>query len=101
MRTKRRIFKIALVTISMSLGSGEVGIAQQVADALKVKLYDDHELKDTALRMEIRSEDLKSLDEKAPGFCDRILSRRPELYRDFMETSEVSTDISVMPSSGD
>jgi len=76
---------MALITITMSLGSGDIGIAQRVADALNVKLYDDHELKETALRLGIRSEDLKSLDEKAPGFFDRILSRRPEIYRDFME----------------
>ncbi len=76
---------MALVTITMSLGSGDTEIARRVAEALNVKLYDDLELKEAALRMGIRSEDLKSLDEKAPGFFDRILTRRPELYRDFME----------------
>lgn len=74
-----------LVTITMSLGSGDIDIAQKVADSLNVKLYNDLELKQAALKMGIRSEDLKSLDEKAPGFFDKILSRRPELYRDFME----------------
>jgi cytidylate kinase len=76
---------MALVTITMGLGSGDIGIAQQVADRLNVKLYDDHGLKEAALHMGIRSWDLGSLDEKAPGFFDQILSRRPELYRDFME----------------
>ena len=76
---------MALITITRSLGSGESDIAQRVAHELNVTLYDDHALKEAALKMGIRSEDLKSLDEKAPGFFDRILSRRPELYRDFME----------------
>jgi cytidylate kinase len=35
--------------------------------------------------MGIPAEDLKSLDEKAPGFFDRILSKKPEKYVDLME----------------
>jgi len=76
---------MALVTITRSIGCGESDIAQRVARSLKVKLYDDFELKESALYMGIRSEDLKSLDEKAPGFFDRLLSRTPELYLDLME----------------
>jgi cytidylate kinase len=74
-----------LVTITRSLGSGELEIARRIADELDVTLYDDFELKEAALKMGIRSEDLKSLDEKAPGFIDRIFSRTPELYVEFME----------------
>ena len=76
---------MALVTITRSLGCGEADIAQRVARSLQVKLYDDFELKESALYMGIRSEDLKSLDEKAPAFFDRLLSRTPELYLDLME----------------
>ena len=74
-----------LVTITRSLGCEETDIAKSVAEQLNVRLYDDSALKKTALEMGIRSEDLKSLDEKAPGYFDRILSRMPQLYLDFME----------------
>ena len=74
-----------LVTITRSIGCGEGDIAHRAARSLQVKLYDDFELKESALQMGIRSEDLKSLDEKAPGFFDRLLSRTPELYLDLME----------------
>jgi len=74
-----------LVTITQNIACGGIDIACRVAGELGVKLYDDRELKEAALRMGIRSEDLASLDEKAPGFFDRVLSRRPELYLDLME----------------
>ena len=53
---------MALVTITMSLGSGDIGIAQRVADELNFKIYYDQELKEAELRLGIRSEYLKSLD---------------------------------------
>ena len=74
-----------LITITRSLGCGDIDIAKRVADALNVKLYDDFELKEAALRMGIPYEDLKSLDEKAPGFLDKIFNKTPEIYLEFME----------------
>lgn len=76
---------MALVTITMSFGSGDPEIGARVSGALGVKLYDDHELKNAALKSGSRSEDLKGLDEKSPGFFERMVSRRPELYLDLME----------------
>ena len=35
--------------------------------------------------MGVRSEDLKSLDETAPGLFDRILGKKPDWYLDIME----------------
>jgi cytidylate kinase len=61
-------------------------IARQVSEGLNLALYDDRKLQDEALRMGIRSEDIKSLDEKAPGFFDRILTKKPQIYLDFMES---------------
>jgi cytidylate kinase len=74
-----------LITITTRFGSGDPDIATEVSDALGIKRYDDHELKKAAFKMGIRSEDLRSLDEKSPGFFERMISRRPELYLDFME----------------
>jgi cytidylate kinase len=74
-----------LVTISRSIGCGGKIIARLVAEGLNLQLYDDPELQAEALKMGIRSEDLKSLNEKAPGLFDRIMTRRPQIYLDLME----------------
>jgi cytidylate kinase len=83
--SKKEDAKMPLITISRSIGCGGSIIAQLVADALKLELYDDQRLQEEAVSMGIRSEDLKSLDEKAPGLLDRILGKRPEIYLDLME----------------
>lgn len=75
-----------LITISRSIGSGGEAIAAKVAEAMNLELYDDLKLQHTAINMGIPSEDLKSLDEKAPGFFDRLLSRKPEAYLNIMES---------------
>jgi cytidylate kinase len=74
-----------LITISRHIGCGGSVIGKLIAGKLNVVLYDDARLQEEALKMGISFEDLKSLDEKAPGFFDRILTRKPELYLDFME----------------
>ena len=76
---------MSLITISRGIGCGGSIIARRVAEALNIELFDDKRLQEEALRLGIRSEDLVSLDEKKPDLFDRILSRRPELYLDFME----------------
>jgi cytidylate kinase len=67
------------------MGCGGLTIARALAEKLNLNLYDDRALQEEAIKMGIRSEDLKSLDEKAPGLFDRILSNKPEIYRDLME----------------
>ncbi len=76
---------MALITISKKTGSGGEDIAPAVAKRLSVVLYDDKRLQDEALNLGIRREDIQSLDEKAPGFFDQILSRKPEMYLELME----------------
>jgi cytidylate kinase len=68
------------------MGCGGTRIASFVADELKLDLYDAQRLRDEALNMGIRSEELKSLDEKAPGFLDHLRSYRTDLYLDLMES---------------
>ena len=77
---------MSLITIIRNMGCGGTRIASFVTDELKLELYDDQRLRDEALNMGIRSEELKSLDEKAPGFLDHLRSYRPELYVDLMES---------------
>jgi len=76
---------MSLITITRGIGTGGAAVARQVAEALDIPLYDDDRLQQEALRMGIRSGDLKSMNEKAPGLFDRVLSSRPGIYVEFME----------------
>ena len=77
---------MALITISHNLGSRGPDIARITAAALDMPLYDDRQMQGIALASGIHPDDLGGLDEKAPGFFDRILSRRPDVYLDYMES---------------
>ena len=74
-----------LITISENMSSGGMEIAKMVAEGLKLELYDDRRLQAEALKLGVRSELLRSLDEKTPGLFDRILGKKPGLYLDIME----------------
>ena len=76
---------MSLITISQNLGSGGMAIARQVAEGLNIDLYGDNRLQAEALKLDIRSDDLGSLDKKAPGLFDRILGKKPDVYLDLME----------------
>jgi cytidylate kinase len=75
-----------LITISHSIGSNGEAIARRVADSLQLALYDDSKLQQIALKIGMHADDLKSLDEKAPGLFDRILSEKPQVYLNLMES---------------
>lgn len=75
-----------LITISHSLGSRGVEIARLTAAALELPLYDDRKMQGMALASGMHPDDLGGLDENAPGFFDRILSHRPDIYLDYMES---------------
>ncbi len=77
---------MALITVSHNLGSRGPEIARQVAAALDMTLYDDRKVQGIALASGLHPDDVSGLDEKAPGFFDRILSRRPDIYLDYMES---------------
>ena len=76
---------MALITITKKTGSSGHEIAARVANRLSVTLYDDQKLQDEARQLGIRRDDFKGMDEKAPGFFDQILSRKPEMYQELME----------------
>jgi cytidylate kinase len=75
-----------LITISGGVGCKAEIVARLVAESAKLDLYDDQRLQQEAVKMGLRSEDLKGLDEKAPGFFDVLLGRSPQLYLDLMES---------------
>jgi cytidylate kinase len=76
---------MALITISGGMGTGVERIARQAAQKAGLELYDDQKLHEEALRMGIRKEDLKGVDEKAPGFFES-LRFSSELYLDILES---------------
>ena len=77
---------MSLITISQSMGSADPDIARNVAKKLDLELFDDQRLRERAKQLGIEAEDLKGLDEKAPGFLDSFLSTKPESYLKFMES---------------
>ena len=60
-------------------------IARLVADGLNLELFDDRKLQEEAVKMGIRFEDIKDIDDKAPGFFDLLFSKNPQIYLDYME----------------
>ena len=77
---------MALLTISGGMGCGADKVARFVSDKTKVPLYDDEKLQVEAIKLGLRSQELKGFDEKAPGFFDSLRGYNPELYIDLMES---------------
>jgi len=75
-----------LITISQRIGSGGKAIAELVANGLDLELFDDNRLQREARNMQIRPEAIKNVDEKAPDFFHRLLSKKPEIYLDYLES---------------
>ena len=76
---------MSLITITQSMGCAGTKIAALVADTLHLELYDDARLQRTVQTMGKQLEDLKHFDEKAPGFFDRLISNKPDVFLDLME----------------
>jgi len=81
---------MSLITISHSLGTGGRRIAHRVANDLNVELYDDQKFQEIVVSLGIRTEDFKELDEKEPGFFDRLLSRQPDIFLRCMDSAVYS-----------
>jgi cytidylate kinase len=77
---------MALITISGGMGCGADKVARYVAEKAKLTLYDDQKLQTEAIKLGLRSQELKGFDEKAPGFLDYLRGYNPELYIDLMES---------------
>ncbi len=76
---------MSLITITQSKGCAGEKIAKLVADRLNIELYDDAKLQQTVQTMGSDFVDLKHFDEKAPGFFDRLVSNKPDIFLDLME----------------
>jgi len=75
---------MSLITITHTIGCEALGVARQVADGLKVELYDDSRLREEALRMGLHSEQLKSFREKPPDWLERMVSAKPDIDLNLM-----------------
>ena len=71
---------MSLITISYSTGTDGQRIARHVANDLDLELYDDQKIQELVVSLGIQTEDIRKLDEKEPGFFDRLLSRKPDIY---------------------
>ena len=74
-----------LITITTGIGCCGLEIARRVAGGLEIPLYDDEKLREESIAMGLSSKELKSLDEKAPGFFSRVLEFRPQSYLELLE----------------
>lgn len=77
---------MSLITISRTIGSGAAMIGHKVAEALDFELYDDERFRDEAVKIGISGDEMAHLDEKRAGFFDRLLSHKPERFRELMES---------------
>jgi len=78
---------MSLITISYRMGTDGRKIARRIADILNFELYDDQRIQEIIVNLGIQAEEIKDLDEKEPGFFDRFLSRKPEIYLRFMDSA--------------
>jgi len=81
---------MSLITISYGTGTDGRKIARRVANDLNLELYDDQKIQEIVVSLGIRSEDIKELDEKEPGFFDRLLSRKPDIYLKCLDSAVYS-----------
>jgi cytidylate kinase len=77
---------VALITITHTIGCDALEIARRVADGLQVEVYDDSRLREEALRMGLHADQLRGFREKAPDWFERMLSDKPDIYRNLMES---------------
>ena len=76
-----------LVTLNYSFGSDGRDIAQAVAKHLGVALYDDDALKTILKKTDQHKAHEYDFNYRAPGFWERLMSREPKLFLDFMEAA--------------
>jgi cytidylate kinase len=76
---------MSLITISQDYGSHGYYVAQKVAEELQLELYDDETLREAAVKMGVKTENLNALKEQVPGFFDRLMGIKPDVYLDVLQ----------------
>lgn len=76
-----------LITITQGIGCDGLAIAKQVAENLKIDLYDDSRLRDEASNMALHSKKLiLGFKEEAPSWFVRMMGE-PEIYINLIESA--------------
>jgi CMP/dCMP kinase len=65
-----------VLTLARQLGAGESGFARTLGERLRLQVQDRALLEQQALRLGVPESDLEQIDEHAPGFRQRGLSRK-------------------------
>jgi len=77
---------MTLITITQNFGGAGMAIARKVADELGIELFDDRKLQRLVQASGIPYSEISRFDEKAPGFLDQIMSHRPHVFMDILES---------------
>ena len=75
-----------LITISQDYGSHGYYVAQRVAQELQLELHDDETLRQAAVKMGVEKENLDALKEQVPGFFDRLMGYKPDVYLNVLQS---------------
>lgn len=76
---------MALITISQDYGSHGYYVAQRVANELQLDLYDDETLREAAVELGVKEENLDALKEQVPGFFDQLMGFKPDVYLNVLQ----------------
>lgn len=74
-----------LITITQDYGSHGYYVAQKVAEKLQLDLYDDESLREAAVKMGVKLENLKAIKEQVPGFWAQLMGAKPDVYLDVLQ----------------
>lgn len=74
-----------LITISQDYGSHGYYVAQKIAQELQLELHDDETLREAAVKLGVKQENLDAMKEQVPGFFDRLISFKPDVYLNVLQ----------------
>lgn len=77
---------MSLITITQNYGSDGMEVARNVAEALGWQLFDDRTLQGLVQQRGVAPEEIKHLDEKAPGYWDQFFKSRPQVFLNLLES---------------
>lgn len=60
-------------------------MAQRIAQELQLELYDDETLREAAVKLGVKQENLGALKEQVPGFFDRLMGFKPDVYLNVLQ----------------
>ncbi|MBW2145865.1 MAG: cytidylate kinase-like family protein [Deltaproteobacteria bacterium] len=75
-----------LITVSRMMGAGAEVISERVAKELGEELYNDGRMVQAAREMGLKTEELAGLDERQPGFFERLWGQRPMVMLDILQS---------------